>query len=298
MNSRWTTHPILKNGQIVATKPNVAGDIEILKALGRYTLLTANDLAALTKRSYGAIIQRLNKLKRKPNQLIKVCDSQLEQPRMYQWSPQAFHLTNTGVGRLRELGFEANTPKPAIHFIHQLTQNQIAAAFEATLRDRLVHPHEVTDTPVLPVTFSFKGKDYNYNLTPDGGPFGISYHGGLYRFFAFEADCASEPLTSSNRDRQAIETKFAAYLSALEAGTYETWGIPGLLVLFTTTSQTRMESMIALLSSMNAPQQLKRCFGFQVFPSILAKQPDAGWVIKPWRGVAADLNLGEIHGTS
>ena len=294
MNSRWTTHPILKNGQVVATKPNVEGDIEILKYLGRYSLLTANDLTALTKRSYSAIIQRLNKLKRKPNQLIKVCDSQLEQPRMYQWSPQAFHLTNAGVGKLRELGFEANTPKHAIHFLHQLTQSQIAAAFAAMLRERLVHPHEITDTPVLPVSFSYKGKDYAYNLTPDVGPLGISYEGGLYRFFVFEVDCESEPLTSSNRDRQAIETKLAAYISALSAGAHETqWNIPNLITLFTTTSQTRMESMIALLASMDAPKNLQKCFAFKVFPTILGKQPAPGWVTEPWQGVAAALTLGE-----
>ena len=292
MNSRWTTNPILKNGHVVATKPNVTGDIEILKVLGRYSLLTAPDIAALTKRSYGAIIQRLNKLKRKPNQLIKVCDSQLDQPRMYQWSPQALHLTNAGVGKLRELGFEANTPKHAIHFLHALTQNKTAADFEVSFRDRLVPPHEVLGEalPVLPVSFSYKGKDYSYNLTPDGGPLGISYPNGNYRFIVFETDCASEPLTSSNRDRQSIETKFAAYLSALNAGAYEAWGIPNLLILFTTTTKTRMESMIALLNSMDA-KKLMRCFGFKVFPTILQKQPAPGWTSEPWQSVGATLTL-------
>jgi hypothetical protein len=88
MRCGWTTNPILKNGQVVATRPHVPGDIDLLKALGRYTLLTANDLAALTRRSYVAVIHRINKLKRKPNQLIKVCETQLDQPRIYQWSPQ------------------------------------------------------------------------------------------------------------------------------------------------------------------------------------------------------------------
>ena len=160
------------------------------------------------------------------------------------------------------------------------------------MRERLVHPREVTDTPVIPVTFSYKGKDYCYDLTPDGGPFGISYPGGLYRFFVFETDCASEPLTSSNRDRQSIETKFAAYLSALDAGGYEAWGIPNLLVLFTTTSQTRMEGMVELLSTMTADKRLLDCFGFTLFPTILqGNQPEKGWAAKPWARVHGTLNL-------
>src|ERR1700736_1967095 len=117
MNSRWNTNPIKRGGEVVTTRHNVAGDMDILRCLGRYIVLTAPDIAALTRRSYGAVIARLNLLKRKPNELIQVHRSQLESPRLYQWSPQAFHLTNKGIAKLQEIGFESAHREPSIHFV-------------------------------------------------------------------------------------------------------------------------------------------------------------------------------------
>jgi hypothetical protein len=92
------------------------------------------------------------------------------------------------------------------------------------------------------VAFHYKGKDYDYKLTPDGLPFGLSYPIDTYRFCVFETDCLSEPLVSSNRDRPAIETKLAAYLTVLDNGLYQShWGFPNLTVLFTSTSKTRVD---------------------------------------------------------
>jgi hypothetical protein len=296
MNSRWSTSPIKRGGEVVSIRPNVPGDIEILKCLGRYTVLTAKDIAALTRRSYGAVIARLNLLKRKPNELIQVHRSQLESPRLYQWSAQALQLTNKGIAKLQEIGFEVAHREPSIHFIHQLTESQTAASFEIGARDRLIPFSEILtnlSTPeairesgdhTLPVQFNYKGKDYDYKLTPDGRPFGIAYPDDTYRFYVFETDCASEPLVSSNRDRQAIETKLAAYLTVLEQKLYDThFGFPNLTILFTSTTKTRVENMIALLASMNT--KYPNCFGFQVFPTIIsdAEQPCAGFAInQPW----------------
>jgi hypothetical protein len=309
MNSRWTTHPIKRGDRLVSTRHNVAGDIEILKCLGRYSVLTAVDIAAITKRSYGAVIARLNLLKRKPNELIQVHRSQLESPRLYQWSPQAFHLTNKGIAKLQEFGFETAEREPSIHFIHQLTESQTAASFEIGARERLVPFSEIlaaSGTPEairesgdhsIPVAFSYKGKDYKYKLTPDGPPFGIAYPDDEYRFCVFETDCASEPLASSNRDRQAIETKFAAYLTVLEHKLHDSyWGLPDLTVLFTSTTQTRVNNMIALLAGMST-KYLNR-FGFARFPTIIGDTPqptDRGWALtQPWLQCGGKtLNLGE-----
>src|SRR5712664_3956027 len=143
MNSRWSTNPIKRDGQIVSIRPNVAGDVEILKCLGRYTVLTADDIAALTRRSYSAVIARLNLLKRKPNELITVHRTQLEHPRMYQWSAQALLLTNKGIAKLQEIGFEVAHREPSIHFIHQLTESQTAASFEIGARERFIPFSEI-----------------------------------------------------------------------------------------------------------------------------------------------------------
>lgn len=307
MNSRWSTNPIKRDGQVVSTRPHVAGDIEILKCLARYSVLTTADVSALVQRSYGAVIARINLLKRKPNELIQVHRTQLDQPRMYQCSPQALHLTNRGIAKLREIGVEVARREPSIHFLHQLTESQTAASFEIGARERLIPFNEILNSPgmpkaivesgdhAIPVAFSYKGKDYKYNLTPDGRPFGIAYPDDTYRFFVFETDCASEPLVSSNRDRQAIETKLAAYLTVLEKRLYETQlGLPNLTILFTSTTKTRVENMIALLASMST--KYRNCFGFQVFPTIVgdSAQPDAGWAVKrPWTQVHGHLILGE-----
>jgi hypothetical protein len=308
MNSRWSTNPIKRHGEVVSIRPNVPGDIEILKCLGRHTVLTGEDIAALTKRSYGAVIARLNLLKRKPNELVTVHRAQLEHARMYQWSAQALHLTNKGIAKLQEIGFEVSHREPSIHFIHQLTESQTAASFEIGARERLVPFSEVLASPStpqairesgdhsIPVSFSYKGKDYNYNLTPDGQPFAIAYPNDTYRFCVFETDCASEPLVSSNRDRQAIEVKLAAYLTVLDHGLYAShWGFPNLTVLFTSTTQTRVNNMIALLAGM--PAKYLNCFGFQVFPTIIsdtAQPEDRGWAVKrPWTTVHGQINVGE-----
>src|SRR5262245_26918667 len=133
-NSRWSTTAITKNGQIVTTRPNEPGDIAVLKWLARYPVQTIKDIAAGTGRSYPAIAGRVNKLKRKPNELIKVHRTQLEQPRVYQSTPQALTLARAGAAKLADLGFEVRTPKPSVHFIHQLTESQTAAAFEVGAR--------------------------------------------------------------------------------------------------------------------------------------------------------------------
>ena len=278
-NSRWTTKPIIKNGQILGTKPNVNGDIGILKALALYPFLTIDDLCAVTGRSYTPVAARTNRLKREPNQLIKVADSQRQQSRMYQWTKQALQLAPAGVAKLADLGVEARTPKPAQHFIHQLTQSQTAASFAVGARLAKLQLYRLPEIPI-PVKFFHKGASYEKNLTPDGGPIGLGYGNDNWCFVVFETDCASEPLTSSNRDRQAIETKFAAYLAVLSQGLYEAhWKIPTLTVLFTTTTATRLQNMRELAASM-AGQHLKY-FRFFVFPTILSGtvQPKMGWAV-------------------
>lgn len=298
MNSRWSTNPIKRDGQVVSIRPNVAGDIEILKCLGRHTVLTAEDIAALTKRSYGAVIARLNLLKRKPHELIRVHATQMEQPRIFQWSPQVFHLTPAGISKLRDMGFEPSE-RSSKQFIHQITESQTAASFEIGARLKKLEHVVLPFTPIA-VSFSYKGRDYrDHHIIPDGGVIGLGYPGGLYRFVIFETDCATEPLESSNRDRQTIETKFAAYLTLFETGLYEQWGIPHLCltVLFTTLSKTRMNSMVSLLASMS--DQYLNGFAFQTFGTILSsgEKLEPGWAVtRPWTRVKSPLNLGEING--
>src|SRR5262249_14431693 len=147
-----------------------------------YPYLTISDLAALTGRSYPAIAARTNKLKRKPNELIKIAPAQLDHARMYQWVAQALQLAPAGVAKLNDIGFEACGPRPSIHFIHQLTQSQTAASFEVGARLAGLKLHRLPEMPIG-VSFTHKDKTYaNHKLTPDGGPIGLGYPDGTYSF--------------------------------------------------------------------------------------------------------------------
>jgi hypothetical protein len=266
-NSRWSSDPITIDGQIVGIRPDTVGDIEILKALGRYPVLDVRTVCALVGRSYPAVISRVNKLKRKPQRLITVHQAQLEQPRLWQSSPQAYHVTPAGEAKLLEIGFQP-VPRGNRHFIHTLTQNQTAASFE--IGGKLAGlEHAALDRKTIVVG--------EHKIIPDGGPIGIGKN-DLWRFILFETDCASEPLRSSNQDRQAIERKFRGYAEFLNQGLYETlWGIPPCFILFTTTTQVRLNNMLELLDSLKIPHT--NCFGFQVFPTITHKQPEHGFAV-------------------
>jgi hypothetical protein len=292
-NSRWTTNPIKKNGQIVGIKSDVDGDIEILKALARHSPLPAEDIAALNGRSYPTTIRRINKLKRKPNQLIKVCDTQLEQARLYQWCSQAYQLAPAGIARLNDLGLEV-APKSTKHFIHSITEAQTSASFEVGAKSAGLE-HVVLEHKSIPVTFTWKGQTYEqHKLTPDGGPIGLGYGNDIYRFMVFETDCATEPLESSSRHRQAIETKIAAYLEVLDQRLYEKeWDIPNFFVLFTTTTQTRLDNMRQLLAGIT--NKYRDCFGFQLRRTILQspKAEQGAAVLLPWLTINGQLNLAE-----
>jgi len=262
MNSRWTTKPVTRGGELVSIRPNVPGDIEILKCLGRYTVLTAQDIAALTRRSYGAVIARLSLLKRVPHKMIAVHRTQLDSPRLYQSCAQAFHLTPRGISKLNEIGFEPLLRDSSSHFLHTLTESQLMASFEIGARERLVAFSEIRQSPCtpngikesgdhsLPIAFAHRGKQCDYRLTPDGRPFAIEYLNGHYRFFVLEVDLRTEQLKWSDKDRQTIERKLIAYRNVLESGVYRTHlGFPNLTVLFTTTTMARLESMRELLAS-------------------------------------------------
>src|SRR5262249_240722 len=146
-------------------------------------------------------------LKLKQGGFIKITRAQEENPRIYAFAREALQLAGKGVARLAELGYEAQTPKPSIHFIHTITQSQTAASFEegakkagltlVPFEDVVARQQAKRLMPTLPVRFTFKGKDHDYELTPDIAPFVLVYPNGSYRCVCVETDCASEPLSSS-----------------------------------------------------------------------------------------------------
>ncbi|MEM6500076.1 MAG: replication-relaxation family protein [Pseudomonadota bacterium] len=94
------------------------------------------------------------------------------------------------------------------------------------------------------------GKTYRKDLLPDA-VFGLEYRtpsGSRFRFFAIEADRATEPLTSRNFNRKSFERHLQQYAEYIERGEYQkhlNLTAP-MLVLNTTTSEARAERMLAL----------------------------------------------------
>jgi hypothetical protein len=89
-------------------------------------------------------------------------------------------------------------------------------------------------------------------LQPDG-LFGLQYteNGNrLFRFFAVEADRATEPMTSPNKSRKSIHQNFMKYLAYIESGTYRVQiGVTApLLVLYIFSNQLRLSNAVRLLA--------------------------------------------------
>jgi hypothetical protein len=264
MTSRWQNKP---DGKRRSIKPDNAGDLEILKVLGRHCILTTNDIAAVVGRTYDPIRRRLTLLKYEG--LITVHATQLQQPHLWQSASQAFHLTPKGEARLLELGFEPK-PRSNSHFVHTLAQSQTSASFEIGAKQKGLEYRQLQSKPII---------INSHKVIPDGGPVALGKN-GLWRCAFWETDCATEPIRRGTKDRQTIEGKFAAYLAFLGQKAYETiFDIPNAAILFTTTTKTRLDSMRELLASMTADYQ--HSFRFHLLPVITqqAAKPNGGWAV-------------------
>lgn len=136
-----------------------------------------------------------------------------------------------------------------------IPQSRILARAGAQLR----YPTRITD----PAT----GYEYDKDLIPDA-IFGLEYHtsaGSRFRFFAVEADRATEPATSTNFNRKSFDRHLRQYREYVEEGLYrEHLKITApLLVLNVTSDLLRMAKMQKLTSD-NFPggcnYQLFQCF--------------------------------------
>ncbi len=120
--------------------------------------------------------------------------------------------------------------------IRYIPQSRILARADTDLR----WPTDITD----PAT----GRSYTKDLLPDA-VFGLEYltdQGSRFRFFAVEADRATEPATSSNFHRKSFERHLLQYERYIEAGGYrEHLQLTSpMLVMNVTSDPNRMERML------------------------------------------------------
>ncbi|MCP5383039.1 MAG: replication-relaxation family protein [Sphingomonadaceae bacterium] len=125
--------------------------------------------------------------------------------------------------------------------VSYIPQSSILAWAETDLR----YPVTITD----PSTRWRGPKD----LIPDA-VFGLCYHtrdGDRFRFFAVEADRATEPTTSSNWNRKSFERNLAQYQAYVAGGAYREHlrlSAP-LLVLNVLSDERRMQRMVEFVAS-------------------------------------------------
>jgi hypothetical protein len=145
-------------------------------------------------------------------------------------------------------------------FLHSLMTCEVLASLDIGIRadphlrfiawpEILARSPEATRSSGRPFRLPVPSGGY---LIPDG-LFGIEYAQDgkkVYRFFAFEADRGTMPVSRSKPGQTSYLGKIAAYREIIARQVHKThWGIPNLLVLTVTTSEARMRAMMTGLGN-------------------------------------------------
>jgi hypothetical protein len=219
--------------RVVALTPRDLGMFEVLDCHG---WLPTTYIAALLGASRKKVVERLNLLFHsgyvyRPSQ----------QQNAYNAPYQALTYALDEAGR-KALGSRANqkaTP-PGGWALHQFMVSCITASIELACRkhgfkfitQEQIITGSLSNHPSLDLQVR-KGK-----LIPDQ-LFGIKYPDGKHRFFALEADRATE-------DRERFDMKTAQYHDVFVNKTYKSaWGIQDLKCLVVTTSSSRIDRIIS-----------------------------------------------------
>jgi hypothetical protein len=281
-NSRWDREPKLdKSGRPVVARLT-PDDISLFALLARYRYLPSDYLAALTGRSLPALQARLEILCRKPNCYINRPHQQRENADANA-RRLIYELDEKGGDELQKRGFIFSRKKILRNFAHELLACTVAASFEigekVDSRVRIIDWSELINSPQMPAATKqltnphallFSGDGKQDEIVSDWRPFVVerNFETKSYFFvFGFEADCGTEPIDTADSERSSIRKKFLAYLTALEHDVpARRFGATTFMLPFITTSEVRMQSMIALLNRLEAGPHAKR-FLFKHVPS-------------------------------
>lgn len=170
-----------------------------------------------------------------------------------------------------------------------IPQSKILARADAALR----WPTKITDPK--------SGATYTKDLIPDA-IFGLEYlteQGGKFRFFAVEADRATEPATSTSFNRKSFDRHLRQYREYVERRLYsEHLGLTApLLVLNVTSDAKRLDKMLKVTT-----QQFPDGCNYQLFqcwqdfgPVFVPPRPFAGLLEEKWRlSERGSFNIGSL----
>lgn len=249
----------VRTGKRIELSPR---DLEIFRLLSRYRYLSSTYIHSFVGgASETRLKERLGDLFHegyidRPEQQWDLADARCR-PAVYEsgkGSVQALH--SHGVTLDDQRTFLAATAHR--QFLHSLMICKVLASLELGVRAntglRLIAWPKILrrapdTTRSLPTPFRLPVPSGGY-LVPDG-LFGIEYaHDDTtrYRFFALEADRGTMPIVRSNQSQTSFMGKLAAYREVIARQVHKThWGIPNLLVLTVTMSESRMREMIRCL---------------------------------------------------
>jgi hypothetical protein len=235
-------------------------DLEIFRLLRRYRYLPSTYIHAFVG---GASETRL---KERLGDLFH--EGYINRPEQQWQFANASHrpaVYESGLGTVRSLLQNGNVVddlrsflSTTLHrqFLHSLMICEVLASLDIAMRadprlrfvgwsEILGRAPEATRTSTMPFRLPLRSGGY---LAPDG-LFGIEYAQAdtkAYRFFALEADRGTMPVTRSNSNQTSFLGKLAAYREIIARQVHRThWGIPNLLVLTVTSSETRLIDILS-----------------------------------------------------
>ena len=219
-----------------------------------------------------------------------------------------YDLAPAGVKALKKRGAWSDVSGPSGGpWWHSFMASSVTASIELASRRR----NDLTfipQTAILeraqtklsaPVTYldPASQRSVTKSLIPDA-LFGLEYHtskGRRYRFFAVEADRATEPIKTGNPNRKSFMRTLAQYEAFIAGGKYrEHLKLTApLLVLFVTTSEARIRSLVKLtrkLSPHVAPALLSQNWqAFSSPPSIPSL--NCALLFEPWVRTTGSVSI-------
>lgn len=234
-------------------------DLDIFRALARYRYLPSTYIHAFAGgASETRFKERLGDLfhegyLNRPNQQWQFAGA-LYQPAVYESGEGARRIRcDHDDGEYGACTFLASNAHR--QFAHSLMICELLASLELAVRSHpnlrfigwpeiLARAPEGTRASATPFRIPLPSGE---SLAPDG-IFGLEYANAgkkSYRFFALEADRGTMPVARSNTHQSSYLGKVAAYRDLLAHRTYKTaLGVPNLLVLTVTTSESRMTEIM------------------------------------------------------
>ena len=305
------------NGSRVELTPR---DIEIFRLLERYRYLRSTFIHAFVGGDRTKLIERLGHLYHEGRYLDR--PSEQWQGINARYQPAVYEIDRRGQEALREHGLLADDAIAGRHgavqrqFAHTLMVCDILASIELATRQipgvRFIPwteilaraPERTRKSPApmrLPVSISHPVSQnvarqvVEVKLTPDA-VFGLEYTtAGVksYRFFALEADRATMPVSRTTLRVTSYLRKILAYRQVAAREMYRTqYGIPNLLVLTVTTSDSHMRSIMRLLGEIASSSTLflfKTAAAFGTLGTTPVPSPEM--LSEPWGRVGCSAIL-------